>query len=70
MESLTTAQQELYDWLINYIRENRHSPSIRQMRYSCVEKDSQQQQNPSDRLMFRELSSFLHTQYVVFRYLA
>lgn len=31
MESLTTAQQELYDWLINYIRENRHSPSIRQM---------------------------------------
>ena len=31
MESLTTAQQELYDWLIGYIRENRHSPSIRQM---------------------------------------
>ncbi|MEM6449758.1 MAG: transcriptional repressor LexA [Cyanobacteria bacterium P01_D01_bin.105] len=31
MESLTTAQQELYDWLITYIRENRHSPSIRQM---------------------------------------
>lgn len=31
MESLTTAQQELYDWLVTYIRENRHSPSIRQM---------------------------------------
>ncbi len=31
MESLTTAQQELYDWLVEYIRENRHSPSIRQM---------------------------------------
>ncbi|MGB7085748.1 MAG: transcriptional repressor LexA [Phormidesmis sp.] len=31
MESLTAAQQELYDWLIGYIRENRHSPSSRQM---------------------------------------
>lgn len=31
MESLTTAQQELYDWLIEYIRANQHSPSIRQM---------------------------------------
>ncbi|NJM97230.1 MAG: repressor LexA [Phormidesmis sp. RL_2_1] len=31
MESLTKAQQELYDWLVQYIRENRHSPSIRQM---------------------------------------
>lgn len=31
MESLTPAQQELYDWLVNYIRENQHSPSIRQM---------------------------------------
>lgn len=31
MESLTSAQQELYDWLVNYIRENQHSPSIRQM---------------------------------------
>ncbi len=31
MESLTTAQQELYDWLIEYIRTNQHSPSIRQM---------------------------------------
>ncbi len=31
MESLTHAQQELYDWLVVYIRENRHSPSIRQM---------------------------------------
>jgi repressor LexA len=31
MEPLTTAQQELYDWLVNYIRENSHSPSIRQM---------------------------------------
>ncbi|MEL6938097.1 MAG: transcriptional repressor LexA [Cyanobacteria bacterium J06598_1] len=31
MEPLTQAQQELYDWLVTYIRENRHSPSIRQM---------------------------------------
>ena len=31
MESLTSAQRELYDWLVQYIRENRHSPSIRQM---------------------------------------
>lgn len=31
MEPLTQAQQELYDWLVAYIRENRHSPSIRQM---------------------------------------
>ena len=28
---LTTAQQELYDWLVTYISEHRHSPSIRQM---------------------------------------
>ncbi|MGK7882672.1 MAG: repressor LexA, partial [Crocosphaera sp.] len=31
MEPLTPAQKELYDWLIKYIRENQHSPSIRQM---------------------------------------
>lgn len=31
MEPLTEAQQELYDWLVVYIRENQHSPSIRQM---------------------------------------
>jgi len=31
MESLTEVQQELYDWLIDYIRQNQHSPSIRQM---------------------------------------
>lgn len=30
-EPLTTAQQELYDWLSQYIGEHRHSPSIRQM---------------------------------------
>lgn len=30
-EALTTAQQELYDWLAGYIGEHRHSPSIRQM---------------------------------------
>jgi repressor LexA len=30
-EALTTAQQELYDWLSGYIGEHRHSPSIRQM---------------------------------------
>ncbi|MEB3358980.1 MAG: transcriptional repressor LexA [Synechococcales bacterium] len=31
MEPLTEAQRELYDWLVDYIRENQHSPSIRQM---------------------------------------
>ena len=30
-EPLTTAQQELYDWLSDYIASHRHSPSIRQM---------------------------------------
>jgi repressor LexA len=30
-EDLTPAQQELYDWLDDYIRSRRHSPSIRQM---------------------------------------
>ncbi|MDJ0676277.1 MAG: transcriptional repressor LexA [Calothrix sp. MO_167.B42] len=31
MEKLTEAQQELYDWLRDYIRSHQHSPSIRQM---------------------------------------
>lgn len=31
MEPLTPAQKELYDWLVEYIRTNQHSPSIRQM---------------------------------------
>lgn len=31
MEALTKAQQELYDWLVEYIREAQHAPSIRQM---------------------------------------
>ncbi|XGB43655.1 MAG: transcriptional repressor LexA [Nodosilinea sp. LVE1205-7] len=31
MESLTPAQQELYDWLVDYLRTNQHAPSIRQM---------------------------------------
>jgi len=31
METLTPAQQELYDWLIEYIRENQYPPSIRQV---------------------------------------
>ncbi len=31
MEQLTTAQQELYDWLVEYIRTTQHAPSIRQM---------------------------------------
>ena len=31
LEALTTAQQELYDWLADFIAEHRHSPSIRQM---------------------------------------
>lgn len=30
-EPLTSAQQELYDWLEDYIQQHRHSPSIRQM---------------------------------------
>lgn len=31
MEPLTKAQQELYDWLVDYIRTTQHAPSIRQM---------------------------------------
>lgn len=31
MEKLTEAQQELFDWLVQYIHENQHPPSIRQM---------------------------------------
>ncbi|MBE9126872.1 MULTISPECIES: transcriptional repressor LexA [unclassified Coleofasciculus] len=31
MESLTQAQQELYDWLVEYIQTSKHAPSIRQM---------------------------------------
>ncbi|TVS06415.1 MAG: repressor LexA [Cyanobium sp. PLM2.Bin73] len=30
-QELTAAQQELYDWLADYISQHRHSPSIRQM---------------------------------------
>ena len=30
-EALTTAQQELYDWLVEFIGDHHHSPSIRQM---------------------------------------
>jgi repressor LexA len=30
-ESLTNAQQELYDWLVDFIGDHHHSPSIRQM---------------------------------------
>ena len=30
-QELTPAQQELFDWLTEYIRNHRHSPSIRQM---------------------------------------
>ena len=30
-QELTPAQQELFDWLDDYIRSHRHSPSIRQM---------------------------------------
>lgn len=28
---LTDAQQQLFDWLVEYIKQNQHSPSIRQM---------------------------------------
>jgi repressor LexA len=31
MEALTDAQQELYDWLVEYIQNNQYPPSIRQM---------------------------------------
>jgi len=31
MELLTEAQQKLYDWLAEYIKQHQHSPSIRQM---------------------------------------
>ncbi|HBB34712.1 MAG TPA: repressor LexA [Cyanobacteria bacterium UBA8803] len=31
MEPLTQAQQELYDWLVDYIQTSKHAPSIRQM---------------------------------------
>jgi repressor LexA len=31
MEPLTEVQQQLYDWLVDYIKQNQHSPSIRQM---------------------------------------
>lgn len=31
MEPLTDAQQELYDWLVEYIQNNQYPPSIRQM---------------------------------------
>ena len=31
MESLTPAQKELYNWLVEYIRSTQHAPSIRQM---------------------------------------
>ncbi len=34
MESLTSAQQELYDWLVEYIHKNQYSPSIRQMMHA------------------------------------
>ena len=30
-EALTTPQQELYDWLVDFIGDHHHSPSIRQM---------------------------------------
>ncbi|AIQ97830.1 transcriptional repressor LexA [Prochlorococcus sp. MIT 0801] len=30
-EALTIAQQELYDWLVDFIGDHHHSPSIRQM---------------------------------------
>jgi repressor LexA len=31
MEPLTRAQKELFDWLVSYIDETQHAPSIRQM---------------------------------------
>lgn len=34
MESLTPAQQELFDWLVEYIDKTQHAPSIRQMMHA------------------------------------
>jgi len=34
MEVLTEAQQELYDWLVEYIQSNQYPPSIRQMMHA------------------------------------
>jgi repressor LexA len=31
LENLTEAQRQLYDWILDYITTNQHSPSIRQM---------------------------------------
>ncbi|MGI0480734.1 transcriptional repressor LexA [Geminocystis sp. CENA526] len=31
MENLTPPQKQLYDWLVQYIQTNKHSPSIREM---------------------------------------
>jgi repressor LexA len=31
LENLTEAQRQLYDWIVDYITANQHSPSIRQM---------------------------------------
>ena len=31
MEPLTAAQQQLFDWLVDYIDQHQHAPSIRQM---------------------------------------
>ena len=31
MERLTDPQKELYEWLVEYIKLNQHSPSISQM---------------------------------------
>lgn len=31
MEGLTPVQKQLYDWLVDYINTNKHSPSIREM---------------------------------------
>ena len=33
-EALTAAQQELYSWLVDFIGDNHHSPSIRQMMHA------------------------------------
>ncbi|MEM9137350.1 MAG: transcriptional repressor LexA [Cyanobacteria bacterium P01_F01_bin.42] len=34
MEPLTKVQQELYDWLVDYIQVHQHAPSIRQMMHA------------------------------------
>jgi repressor LexA len=50
LEPLTTAQKELYDWLVEYINEHQHSPSIRQMMRAMLLKSPAPVQSRLDHL--------------------